>query len=179
MSLGLFDYAQQNPDIQEPKQEAQAIRDTAQTYRDRQEQQQEVNRLKESILQQLKEGNAPQLILYTALKAIGTATADKAWTETTTGYLDAVYSDLMQESFVTDNAAIAEKRLTEKRAEYVDKARRKLKYLERETNALFGLITTGLEHLDKLEKTPEYIDKTGAEYDPEHAQKHPENYPNL
>lgn len=126
MGFGLFEYAQQNPDIQEPPQEAQAIRATAQTYRDRQERQQDIDRLKESILQQLAQGNAPQLILYTALKAIGTATDDDEFTETATGYLDRVYGDLMQESFLHDNAAIAAKRLEEQRADYMEKLRRQL-----------------------------------------------------
>ena len=126
MGIGLFDYAQQNPDIQEPQQEAQAIRETAQTIRDREQRQQDIGKLKASILQQLDAGNAPQLILYTALKAIGTATNDDSWTETATGYLDRVYGDLMQESFLTDNAAVAAQRLEEQRAEYMDKLRRQL-----------------------------------------------------
>ena len=126
MSLGLFDYAQQNPDIQEPQQEAQAIRETAQTVRAAQEMQQDIDRLKTSILQQLEQGNAPQLILYTALTAIGAATGDDEFTETATGYLDRVYGDLMQESFLTDNAAIAAQRLEDQRADYMAKLRRQL-----------------------------------------------------
>lgn len=161
MSYGLFDYAQQNPDTQAPQQEAQAIRDTAQTYRDQQERQQAVEKLKAAILQQFEQGDAPQLILYTALKAIGTATADNTWTETATGFLDTVYGDLMQESFIDDNAAIAAKRLEEQRAEYVDKTRRKMKYLQRETNTIYGYIQTIMEHLDALENIPETLDKDG------------------
>lgn len=161
MSFGLFDFAQQNPDIQAPQQEAQAIRDTAQTYRDRQERQEKLNQLKAGILQQLEQGDAPQLILYTALKAIGIATADNEWTETATGYLDSIYSDLMQESFIDDNAATAAKRLEEKRAEYVDKTRRRMKYLQRETNTIYGYIQTVLEHLELLENVPENLDRDG------------------
>lgn len=126
MGYGLFDYAQQNPDTQEPPQEAQAIRETAQAYRDRQDRQQDIDRLKESILQQLEQGNAPQLILYTALTAIGTATGDESFTEAATGHLDRVYGDLMQESFITDNAAIAAHRLDDMRAEYMDKLRQQV-----------------------------------------------------
>jgi hypothetical protein len=161
MGFGLFDFAQQNPDIQAPQQEAQAIRDTAQTYRDRQERQEKTAQLKESILQQLEQGDAPQLILYTAFKAIGTATNDDEWVEAARGYLDRVYGDLMQESFIDDNAAIAEKRLEEKRAEYVDKTRRRMKYLQRETNTIYGYVQTILEHLDTLEDIPENLDKDG------------------
>ena len=158
MGFGLLDYAQQHPDTQEPPQEAQAIRGTAQTYRNQQERQEKTDRLKESILQQLEQGNAPQLILYTALNAIGTATSDDSWTETATGFLNTVYGDLMQESFVTDNAAIAAKRLEEQRAEYVEKTRRRMKNLQRETNTLYGCIQTILEHLDALENIPEPLD---------------------
>ncbi len=161
MDYGLFDYAQQNPDIQAPQQEAQAIRDTAQTYRDQQERQQAVEKLKAAILQQFEQGDAPQLILYTALKAIGTATADNTWTETATGFLNTVYGDLMQESFIDDNAAIAAKRLEDQRAEYIDKARRRLKYLQRETNTIYGYVQTIMEHLDALENIPESLDKDG------------------
>ena len=161
MGNGLFDYAQQNPGIQEPQQEARAIRDTAQTYRDRQERQEKTEQLKAAIMQQFEQGDAPQIILYTALKAIGTATADNTWTETATGFLDTVYGDLMQESFIDDNAAIAAKRLEDQRAEYVDKARRKLKYLQRETNTIYGYIQTIMEHLDALENIPETLDKDG------------------
>lgn len=126
MGYGLFDYAQQNPDTQEPQQEAQAIRETAQTITDRETRQETIDRQKESILQQLEQGNAPQFILYTAVNAIGTATGDDAFIETATGYLNRVYGDLMQESFITDNAAIAAHRLDEQRAEYMEKLRRQL-----------------------------------------------------
>ena len=155
MGFGLFDYAQQNPDIEAPQHEAQAIRDTAQTYRDQQERQEKLDQLKAGILQQLEQGDAPQFILYTALKAIGTATNDSNWTETATGYLNAVYSDLMQESFVDDNAAIAAKRLDAQRAEYVEKTRRKMATLQRETNKINGAIKALLDQLDAMENTPE------------------------
>ena len=161
MGFGLFDYAQQNPDIEAPQHEAQAIRDTAQTYRDQQERQEKLDQLKAGILQQLEQGDAPQFILYTALKAIGTATNDSNWTETATGYLNAVYSDLMQESFIDDNAAIAAKRLDAQRAEYVEKTRRKMKALQRETNTIYGCIQTIIEHLDTLENIPGSADDTG------------------
>lgn len=161
MSFGLFDFAQQNPDIQAPQQEAQAIRDTAQTYRDRQERQEKLDQLKAGILQQFEQGDAPQLILYTAIRAIGTATADNEWAETAKGYLDRIYSDLMQESFIDDNAATAAKRLEEQRAEYVDKARRRMKYLQRETNTIYGYVQTVLEHLELLENVPENLDRDG------------------
>ena len=158
MSFGLFDYAQQNPDTQEPQQEARAIRDTAQTYRDRQDRQEQVDRLKRNILQQFEQGDAPQIILYTALKAIGAATNDDEWAETAKGHLDSVYGDLMQESFAVDNAAIAAERLNKKRHEYTEKTRRRLKTLQKETNAIYGYIETILEHVTAIENDPEYCD---------------------
>lgn len=158
MSFGLFDYAQQNPDIQEPQQEARAIRETAQTYRDQQERQEELDRLKRNILQQLEQGDEPQFILYTALRAIGTATNDDEWTATAKGHLDSVYGDLMQESFAVDNAAIAAERLHKKRHEYTEKTRRRLATLQKETNAIYGYIETILEHVAAIENDPEYCD---------------------
>lgn len=126
MGIGLFEYAQQNPGTQEPPQEAQAIRDEAQAYQQREARREAVTRLKESILQQLEQGNAPQLILYTALKAIGEATGDPDFTETATEYLDIVYGDLMQESFLIDNAAVAAKRLEDQRNKYLEKLKKQL-----------------------------------------------------
>ena len=155
MGFGVFDFAEQHPDIQEPQQEAQAIRETAQAYTDRAERQERTDRLKAHILQQLQEADAPHLILYTAFKAIATATDDPDWADTANGYLDAVYGDLMQESFIDDNATIAAQRLDDQRAAYIDKTRRRMKNLQKETTTIYGCVQTILEHLDAMENIPE------------------------
>ena len=123
--MSLDEYAVQNP-MQEPQQEAQSIQDTAQIYRDRQERQQDISRLKDSITNQLEQGNAPQYILYTAIQAIGILTQDEQWAEAGKQFLDNVYADLAQGSFLVDNAAVAAYRLEDMKAAYNEKLRRQL-----------------------------------------------------
>lgn len=125
MAMGLLEYAAQNPQ-QEPEQERQAIETTARTYREQQEAQETAEALKESIAQQLKQGNAPQYILYAAIRAIGLLTNDPEWTEAQHKALDDVYSDLAQQSFLVDNAAIAAERLDKMQRDYIDRMRRQL-----------------------------------------------------
>lgn len=125
MKMSLDEYAVQNP-MQEPQQEAQSIQDTAQIYRDRQERQQDISRLKDSITNQLEQGNAPQYILYTAIRAIGILTQDEQWAEAGKQFLDNVYADLAQGSFLVDNAAVAAYRLEDMKAAYNEKLRRQL-----------------------------------------------------
>ena len=124
-NMGLLEYAAQNP-AQEPPQERQAIETTARNYREQQEAQETAAALKDSIAQQLKQGNEPQYILYTALKAIGLLTNDPEWTEAQRQRLDKVYADLAQQSLFMDNAAIAAERLEKMQGDYIDRMRRQL-----------------------------------------------------
>ena len=126
MGKTLEEYAAQHPQ-QEPERERQAIADTARSYQDRQQERETVEQLKASIAQQMQEGNAPQYILYTALRAIGILTHDEEWTAAQTQTLDSVYADLAQQSLLTDNAAIAAARLDTMQAQYNEKLRRQLK----------------------------------------------------
>jgi len=128
MGMGLLDYAEQNPG-QEPEKEQRAIRETARTYLERKEAQEEATDLKRRIAQQLEDGSEPQYILYTALRAIGILTNDKTWTDEQTARLDSIYGDLAQGSFLVDNAMIAEERLLEKHKEYTEKAGKQLRQL--------------------------------------------------
>lgn len=121
----LEEYAALHP-LPAPEFERQAMAETAKTYAEQQEEREEAERLKASILQQLEQGNAPQYVLYTAIKTIGLLTHDEVWADTGHEYLDSVYSDLAQQSFLTDNAAIAAQRLNAMQAEYNDKLRKQL-----------------------------------------------------
>lgn len=125
MGKSLAEYAAQNP-MQEPERERQAIEETARSYREQMQERETVEGLKASILQQLEQGNAPETILYTALRAIGILTHDEQWMEAGKQTLDKVYADLAQQSFLTDNAAIAAHRLEQMQADYNDKLRRQL-----------------------------------------------------
>ena len=126
MGIGLFEYAAKNPAQDPPEQERQAIEGAARTYRERQEEREQAEELKASIAQQLERGNAPQYILYTALRAIGVLTHDAEWAEAQQQTLDSVYADLAQQSLLTDNAAIAAARLDTMQTQYNDKLRRQL-----------------------------------------------------
>lgn len=147
MSIGLFDYNEQNPGAAELLDEidihetAQAMKDAQEAADRRERQAQATAQLKASILRQLEQGNAPELILYTALQAIGESTDDAAWTEAATGYLDTVYKDLMQQSLFVDSVTAATERLQEKRRIFAEKQRAEIK---RELQAL-DTITAGLE----------------------------------
>jgi len=125
MGTTLAEYAAQHPQP-EPERERQAIDETARSYREQMQEREQVEGLKASILQQLEQGNAPETILYTALRAIGILSHDAAWTEAAKQTLDSVYADLAQQSFLTDNAAIAAHRLEQMQVEYNDKLRRQL-----------------------------------------------------
>ena len=125
MAKSLAEYAAQNPQP-EPLQEPQAIAGASRSYNDRIAERDQVERIKTSIAQQLQEGSAPQYVLYSALRAIGILTHDEAWAETQEKALDSVYSDLAQQSLLTDNAAIAAERLDAMQADYNAKLRRQL-----------------------------------------------------
>ncbi len=125
MGKSLAEYAAQHPQ-QEPKRERQAIAETARSYQDRQQEREAVEQLKASIAQQLQEGNAPQYILYAALRAIGILTHDTEWAEAQKRILDSIYADLAQQSLLTDDAAIAAARLDAMQTQYNDKLRRQL-----------------------------------------------------
>lgn len=125
MGKSLAEYAAQNPQP-EPPQERQAVAHAARSYNDQIAERDQAERLKASIAQQLQEGEAPQYILYSALRAIGLLTHDAAWAEAQQKTLDGVYSDLAQQSLLTDNAAIAAARLDAMQTEYKEKLRRQL-----------------------------------------------------
>lgn len=119
MGKSLEEYAAQNPQT-EP---AQGPAGTARTYKDRLEDLAQIDRLKASITRQLEEGNEPQFILYTAIKAIGILTQDPEWAEAGEATLDSVYADIAQESLLTDRATIAAQRLETMQGEYTRKLR--------------------------------------------------------
>lgn len=123
MATSLEEYARQHPQ-QAP--EEQPAAETMGSYLQEIKDKEAVEQLKAGMLQQLENGNEPQFVLYTAIKAIGILTHDKEFAEAGKRALDAVYGDLAQQSLLTDNAAIAMQRLEERRAEYNEKMRREL-----------------------------------------------------
>lgn len=126
MGMTLAEYAKLYPQ-EEPESERKAIEGVAQTYREQLQEREQVKRLKESISQQLQEGNAPQYILYTALRAIGIATHDNEWADAGETILDGIYGDLTQQSLLEDEAAISMQRLKDMQEKYRERSKQRLK----------------------------------------------------
>lgn len=150
MGMTLAEYAAQNPQ-QEPEQERQTIAETARSYRDQMQERDQVESLKTRILQQLEQGNAPELILYTALQVIGILTHDAEWAEAGRQTLDSVYSDLAQQSLFMDNAAIAAQRLDTMQAEYNEKLRRQLQRNLNGCRRIEKALTEAMQAVDELD----------------------------
>lgn len=152
MGQSLAEYAAQHPQ-QQPESEREQMQNTAESFKDRQQEREQAERLKDGILQQLEQGNAPQYILYAAIKAIGLLSHDPEFTEAGQRYLDHVYADLAQESLVTDNAAIAAHRLEQMQAEYIRKARASLTRQLNGSKRISDAIEKALDELSKLEES--------------------------
>lgn len=153
MGRGLFDYAEVNPTpaAAAAPQEAHRGPDALDAYHARRAAIDQSKKLMDAIEGQLEQGTPPQYVLYTALRLIALLTGAEDWEQRQRAALDAIYNDLAQESLFADNAATAAARLEDQRAQYIDKTRRKLKTIERETGTLYGLIQATLDHLGALE----------------------------
>jgi hypothetical protein len=126
MAKSLQEYAKENP-VNKPEQEERSIRESAQSYRERQETIELVIEGKASILKQLEQGNSPQAVLIKAIEIIALLTNDEEWEDATMSLLESVYADLTQQSFLTDNAATAEQRLEDRASEYRQKLKKQLR----------------------------------------------------
>lgn len=142
MAKGFFDIEHTEP---EQIGTSSSLAANTQDERERAIDRQEADRLKESITRQLESGTEPQIILLTAVKAIGLYAGDLAFTAAAEEKIDAIYSDLAQQSFIQDNAEIARQRLETQQTEYREKAR---KGIQRQLTA-----TRRIEHalLDALQ----------------------------
>ena len=126
MGRSLADYAALHPQ-ERPELDKRAMSETARTIKDKQEAREDTEALKASILRQIEAGNAPEIILYSAVKALGIATNDAGWELEARAALDEVYADLAQESLLADNATIAAARLDRLKLDYNAKLRRTLR----------------------------------------------------
>ena len=139
MGHGLFKYAEMNQQ-EAPDLEDQRPAEGMEKYIQRRADLEHAKELMQSIDAQLQQGTPPQYVLYTALRVIGLLSGNTAWEDQQRAKLDTIYKDLAQESLFADNAATAEARLDDQRAQYIDKTRRKLKRIETETGTLYGLV---------------------------------------
>ena len=147
----LADYAAQHP-MPEPAEPE--IKETARSYREQLQERETADRLMESILTQLEQGNQPQYILYTAIKAIGLLAHDQEWADTGQRILDGIYSDTAQQSLITDTAAIEAQRLEEMQAEYADKMRQQIKRQLKGYKRIENHLQEALQAIDDLDGQP-------------------------
>lgn len=150
MALSLTEYYAQTPEPEETPQAA-----PGRSYQDARQERETVDQIKASILAQLEQGNAPQDILYSALRVIGMLTQDNEWTEAGTAILERTYSDIAQRSLFAEDASLVLDRLETLRAEYVAKAKRQLTKYQRDTQNLSYHINRAMEALGALEGNPE------------------------
>lgn len=149
MSLGILEYAKLHP-TQEPEQERQAAKETARSYREQLDAAEEAEDLKRSIAQQIEQGNAPELILYTAIRTIGVLTNDEDWAGEQRDRLNGIYADLAQQSLIIDNAALAAARLEEQKKGYVHRTQKQLQRSLTGCGKLTRLLTEALQELEQL-----------------------------
>lgn len=150
MGITLEEYAKLHPMQEEPAQQEET-KAAVRTWSERQREQQQAEQLKRSILNQLQGGNDPQLILYTALKCIGLYSSDTEFTEQAQSYLDTVYADLMQQSLLTDNAAVAAERLEKMQTDYNGKLRRSINKQLAGYRRIAAALNDALNQIDSME----------------------------
>lgn len=122
------------------------------TLQDREEQEEQIRRRKDGIRHQIEQGNAPESILYSALKVIADLTDDPKFFDVCTAPLDAVYSDLAQQSLLNDNAAIAAARLERMQKEYRAKLARQLKRNKKAYKEISTALERALQAVENLEE---------------------------
>lgn len=105
-------------------------------------------RLKITIAEQLRQGNAPQAILFTAVNCIGLLSDDPEWAEDTQQIIESIYGDLQQQSLFIDNAAIEAQRLQELHWKYKDKLEKQITKQLANTKKLSTALSDLLEGLE-------------------------------
>ncbi len=149
MGISLSEYAAQHPQ-QEPEPEFTQIGAVG-AFKERQQERDQAEQLKESILHQLQQGNTPETILYTAIRAIGLLSQDREFAETGQRYLDSLYADLEQQSLLTDNAAVAARRLEQKQRDYNKRLRNSLNRHLKGYQRIAEALEQALEAVDNLD----------------------------
>ena len=151
--MSKFDFAELPPEEEEARREVlAALSAKKNAEQEHRRQQLTADQRKESILSQLKQGGAPQYILYTAIEAIAGLTNDEEWAQECVACLDRLYTDLAQQSLLADNEALAAARVEQMRATYNAKLRRNLeRQLDGYDNIARGL-REALAALDDMEE---------------------------
>lgn len=146
MGMTLDEYAAQHP-MQEPEAPAAPI-----NYRDRQADRAEAARLMDLITRQLQEGQAPQYVLATALKAIGLLSDCPEWTEDAQILLEIDFCNIGQQSLLADHAAQQAERLRHRQADYFKTLERRLSKQLQECRTIENHISQTIAELHEIQK---------------------------
>lgn len=119
-------------------------------YRDQIQERERAEELKASILQQLKQGSAPEVTLYTAVQAIGLLTHDTEWGQAAEQALDAVYNGLAQQSFLTAAANTMAAQARRAETQYMEREIRDLKRGLAKTERLRQQFQEALQTVEQL-----------------------------
>lgn len=122
MGNGLFDYAEAHPEQLPDAQEAPGVAETRRHLRDVEK----IRELKDSISRQIEQGQAPQDILYNAIRVIGLLSTDPEWSDRQRAQLGRIYPEIEQTSLFADREAQAGQRRETIMQEYIDKTRKQL-----------------------------------------------------
>jgi hypothetical protein len=120
-------------------------------YRDRKAEIEHARELRDSITLQLRFGNAPELILYTAIEALGLLASADEWAAECTRILKAAYPDIGQLAFYAVNVSAAAERFDRQRREYIDKTRKQLQARLTSGNQFIRHIIAAMQTLTDLE----------------------------
>lgn len=148
MTKGLFDIEGQQ---QQPATEREAMATLAAEEEDRAADMKQAREDVERITQQIIEGDAPEIILYRAIRCIGCLIHDTDWAETCQGMLDQIYDDLMQQNLEADAAAEGRARLEARAKEASEKTRKQLERRIRDHTRLVEDLTKALSTLNGIE----------------------------
>lgn len=105
----------------------------------------EAERLKDSISEQIRGGNAPEIILLSAVQAIGLLMEDQAWAAEQTARLDTFYNPAI------DAAVLAAAEAEARRREYAAAVKKKLVTARNKTAALLDAVNAAIEKADALD----------------------------
>lgn len=146
MGIGLFEYAQNNPDQVEPEQARQETAATVRSFQNLEK----VQELKASIADQISQGREPQYILYTAIRVIEMLTNDSEWARPLQETLDGLYSGIAQESLFRDQTAAAIRTRQEHLTRYTQKKHRELNNSLTECRKLAIELEAALRIIDNM-----------------------------
>ena len=157
MARGLFDYAEDAPQIERPEAGADPIREYIQDT-------EEIARLQASVAAQIEQGKDPHVILFSAIKLIGVLTGADEWTTEQLERLEATYKDVEQQELFTESQALIDGALLEQKREYAAKLSVKLNRIIRECESLTISLQTARDAAERMSADLEAPQPTEPDY---------------